>query len=173
MDRGRDSFDEFLAANADGLLRTAYLIVWDEKEAEDLVQETFLQVARRWRRISAMEQPLAYARRVLVNLAVGEKQQRSRRRAELAGAQPEPSIEDFSTLETYAEREELLDGLRQLPPRQRAVLVLRYLHDLSEAQVAEALGCTTGTVKSTTHRALMHLRALLEPDTADLGGEAS
>jgi DNA-directed RNA polymerase specialized sigma24 family protein len=88
MDRRRDSFDEFLAANADGLLRTAYLIVWDEREAEDLVQETFLQVARRWRRISAMEQPLAYARCVLVNLAVGEKQQRSRRRSELAGAPP-------------------------------------------------------------------------------------
>jgi RNA polymerase sigma-70 factor (sigma-E family) len=170
MDRRCDSFDEFLAVNADGLLRTAYLIVWDEKEAEDLVQETFLQVARRWRRISAMEQPLAYARRVLVNLAVGQRQQRSRRRSELAGAPPDFSV-DISTLETYAEREELLNGLKQLPPRQRAVVVLRYLHDLSEAQVAETLGCTTGTVKSTTARGLSNLRELLEANTVDLRGE--
>jgi RNA polymerase sigma-70 factor (sigma-E family) len=173
MDRRSDSFDRFVAANADGLLRTAYLIVWDEREAEDLVQETFLQLARRWRRVAAMEHPLAYARRVLVNLAVGETQTRSRRRAELTGAEPEPLVDDLSTIEVYAEREELLAGLRQLPPRQRAVLVLRYLHDLSEAQIAETLGCTTGTVKSTTARGLVHLRALLEAETANLGGELS
>jgi RNA polymerase sigma-70 factor (sigma-E family) len=179
MDRGRDSFDEFVAANADGLLRTAYVIVWDEREAEDLVQETFLQLARRWRRVAAMQQPRAYARRVLVNLAIGEKPEHARRRAELTNAGPDLAalrheLEiDISTLETYAEREELLGALRQLPARQRAVLVLRYLLDLSEAQIAEALGCSAGTVKSTAARGLTSLRELLEQNTADLRGEAS
>jgi RNA polymerase sigma-70 factor (sigma-E family) len=170
MERRRDAFDEFVAANADGLLRTAYLIIWDEKGAEDLVQETFLQIARRWRRVARMDQPLAYARRVLVNLAVGEKSQRSRQRAELSAIQPNLGVE-LGTLEIYAEREELLDALRQLPPRQRAVLVLRYLHDLSEAQIAETLGCSTGTVKSTAARGLARLRELLEQNTVDLRGE--
>jgi RNA polymerase sigma-70 factor (sigma-E family) len=172
MDRRGDSFDEFVAANADGLMRTAFLIVWDEKEAEDLVQESFLRVARHWRRVATMEQPLAYTRRVLVNLAVGERQKRWRRRAELAWPAPDLGV-DLSTLETYAEREELLAALRQLPARQRAVLVLRYLHDFSEVQIAQALGCGTGTVKSTAARGLIHLRELLEQNSADLTGEIS
>ena len=76
-------FDEFVATHVDDLLRTAYLIVWEETEAEDLVQECLLKVARRWPRIRRMEQPRAYARRILVNLALDGARGRARRRSEL------------------------------------------------------------------------------------------
>ena len=79
-------FDQFVAAHVDDLLRTAYLIVWDEGEAEDLVQECLLKVARRWPRIRRMEQPRAYARRILVNLALDGARGRARRRSELEPA---------------------------------------------------------------------------------------
>src|SRR5690348_17833462 len=76
-------FDQFVAAHVDDLLRTAYLIVWDEGEAEDLVQECLLKVARRWPRVRRMEQPKAYARRIVVNLALDDARRRARRRHEL------------------------------------------------------------------------------------------
>jgi DNA-directed RNA polymerase specialized sigma24 family protein len=83
---GNDS-DGFVTENANGLLRTAYLIVWDLPEAEDLLQETLLKVAKRWPKVSRMDHPIAYARRILVNLALAERPKRSRRRAELSEAQ--------------------------------------------------------------------------------------
>src|SRR5579871_422392 len=83
MDQRRADFDRFVADSTDTLLRTAYLIVWDLGEAEDLVQETLLQVARRWPRVRRMDHPAAYARRVLVNLALRGSKRRSRDRAEL------------------------------------------------------------------------------------------
>src|SRR5437764_3195462 len=76
-------FDEFVDRHVDELLRTAYLIVWEQAEAEDLVQECLLKVARRWPRIRRMEQPRAYARRILVNLAFDGARGRARRRSEL------------------------------------------------------------------------------------------
>ena len=170
----RFEFERFVDGCASGLLRTAYLVTWDLAEAEDLVQETFLRVARRWPRVRGMDQPVAYARRVLVNLAVDDAKRRSRRRSELGAA-------DGARLDAYADgasarvlgavdaRAELLGALGVLAPRQRAVLVLRYFEDLSEAQVAELLGCSLGTVKSTASRGLARLRAALdEPAVASL-----
>jgi RNA polymerase sigma-70 factor (sigma-E family) len=157
------SFDEFVAASAASLLRTAYLITADRGEAEDLVQECLLRVQRRWRRISAMDQPLAYARRVLVRLAVRDSQQRERRHAEL-GSNVVESASTSVALDFVGVRDEVRAALGQLTPRQRATLVLRYFHDLSEAQIAEALGCSTGTVKSTTSRSLSQLRELIQPE---------
>src|ERR1700761_9147287 len=76
-------FDRFVAENGNGLVRTAFLMVGDLHEAEDIVQETLFKVAARWPRVSRMEHPAAYARRILVNLAVRGNPKRSRRRAEL------------------------------------------------------------------------------------------
>jgi RNA polymerase sigma-70 factor (sigma-E family) len=133
-------FDQFVAAHVDDLLRTAYLIVWDEGEAEDLVQECLLKVARRWPRIRRMDHAKAYARRMLVNLALDGATGRARRRGELeprAPASPH-AVDPLGGLEVRAE---LLQALGELHQRQRAVLVLRYFNDLTEVQVAEVLGC--------------------------------
>src|SRR2546423_3626599 len=126
----RADFDRFVAESTDVLLRTAYLIVWDLGEAEDLVQETLFVLARRWPRVRRMERPLAYARRVLVNRAVGGAGRRARHRRELsADVLPERALET-SPRADFGEHEELMGALAALPPRQRAVLVLRYFLDL-------------------------------------------
>ena len=154
----RHDFDCFVAANADSLLRTAYLIVWDLHEAEDLVQETLFKVAGRWPRVSRMEYPAAYARRIVVNLALDGRVKRSRRRAELGAAQPTEPTAPPAQLDTH---DELRSALASLPPRQRAVLVLRYFLDLPEAEVAATLRCSVGTVKSTASRGLARLERTL------------
>jgi RNA polymerase sigma-70 factor (sigma-E family) len=165
-DRAREEFDQFVERSVDGLLRTAYLVVWDLPAAEDLVQECLYRVARRWPRVRTMAYPQAYARRIVVNLALEEAPKRARHQAELSGAvagtgpvlRDEWADQAIGLVET---RSELLDALGTLAPRQRAVLTLRYLEDLSEADVAEILGCSVGTVKSTASRALDRLRQQL------------
>jgi RNA polymerase sigma-70 factor (sigma-E family) len=154
-------FDDFVVLNGESLLRTARLITLDDGDAEDLVQECLLKLAQRWARVGAMEQPLAYARRVLVNLAVRGSKKRSRQRAELR-TEPVDRGATSTALEFLGAREELLGALRQLTVRQRTVLVLRCFHDLSETQVAQTLGCSVGTVRSTTSRSLAQLRNLIE-----------
>ena len=146
-------------------------MAWDPVEAEDLVQECLLAVARRWPRVRAMAHPHAYARRVLVNLALDGAKRRARRRQELVadGAATLDAVADESAarrLHAVGVRAELIQVLGTLPPRQRAVLVLRYFEDLSEAQVAELLGCSVGTVKSTASRGLNRLQAALTPEIA-------
>jgi RNA polymerase sigma-70 factor (sigma-E family) len=155
-------FDQFVATHVDDLLRTAYLIVWDDGEAEDIVQECLLKAARRWPRIRRMEQPRAYVRRMLVNLALDDARGRARRRTELEPGALAGRIA-LDPLPAFDERTELLQALGELPERQRAVLVLRYFNDLTEAQVAEVLGCAPGTVKSSASRGLARLREALQP----------
>jgi RNA polymerase sigma-70 factor (sigma-E family) len=169
--RARADFEQFVTASSDALLRTAYLVVWDPAEAEDLVQDCLLAVARRWPRVRGMDHPHAYARRVLINLALDGAQRRTRRRMELLadGGPPISELADESSarrLHAVGVRAELIQALGTLPPRQRAVLVLRYFEDLSEAQVAELLGCSVGTVKSAASRALTRLQTTLTPDVS-------
>ena len=161
----RAEFEQFVAQSSNGLLRTAYLVVGDLPEAEDLVQDCLLVVARRWPRVCSMEQPRAYARRVLLNLALDGSKQRSRHRHELGGDPPTDGPDETSTNELSAidSRSELIQALSALPPRQRAVLVLRYFEDLSEAQVAATLGWSVGTVKSSASRGLARLQQALRP----------
>jgi RNA polymerase sigma-70 factor (sigma-E family) len=153
-------FDRFVADNANGLLRTAYLMVGDLHEAEDLVQETLLKVASRWPRVSGMASPVGYARRVLVNQALHGSSKRSRNRAELKATAPAETVASTAQLDIH---DELFDALAALPPRQRAALVLRYFLDLPEAEVAAALRCSLGTVKSSTSRGLKRLEETLRP----------
>ncbi len=159
----RQEFEHFVADCVDGLLRAAYLITWDFAEAEDLVQECLFRVARHWPRVRAMEHPGAYTRKVLVNLALDEGRRRTRQKSELAlsGTRVVEDHEDEAAVRVLGWVEtntDLTSALGQLAPRQRVTLVLRYFDDLSEAQVAEVMGCSVGTVKSTTSRALERLR---------------
>lgn len=165
------SFDQFVAAHVRDLMSTAYLISCDESDAEDLVQECLLKVANRWRRVRTMNLPVAYARRVLVNLALDSGRGQTRRRRELAGAgeigEPVPHelVDQRATaaFESITTRAPLLDALRELSSQQRAAIVLRYFHDLSEAETAELLGCGVGTIKSSTARGLARMREIVEP----------
>jgi RNA polymerase sigma-70 factor (sigma-E family) len=158
MDPRRGDFDTFVAASTDSLMRTAYLIVGDLLDAEDLVQETLLKVAGRWHRVRRMEHPIAYARRILVNRALDDAGRRTRRRRELTGEALPDRYEDADESEAH---DELLTALAALPPRQRTAIVLRYFLDLPEAEVAAAMKCSLGTVKSTAARGLARLEQAL------------
>jgi RNA polymerase sigma-70 factor (sigma-E family) len=137
--------------------------VWDLGEAEDLVQETLFEVARRWPRVRRMERPIAYARRILVNRALNGSARRTRRRQELIPrTAPERAAEPSGAGDTDGQ-DELMGALAALPPRMRAVLVLRYFLDLPEAEVAAALNCSLGTVKSTASRGLARLEQAMRP----------
>jgi RNA polymerase sigma-70 factor (sigma-E family) len=156
--RGTD-FDEFVRGSSTRLLRTAVLLTGDRQAAEDLVQEMFERVYVRWRWIRGAPEP--YARRTLTNLVANRWRRRSRKpEAALAEGYEIPTPD---STDQYAVRDQLLTALQELPPRQRAVVVLRYYEDLTEVQTAEALGCSVGTVKSQTSRALKKLREATEP----------
>src|SRR6185312_13498472 len=116
MNERRADFDRFVADNSDTLLRTAYLNVWDLGEAEDLVQETLFEVARRWPRVRRMQRPIAYARRILVNRALGGAGQRARRRQELIASVPPDRDEGRIDGAEPCGRDELMGALAALPP---------------------------------------------------------
>jgi RNA polymerase sigma-70 factor (sigma-E family) len=151
-----EDFREFVAARSPALLRTAYLLVGgDWGNAEDLLQTALTKVYLSWRRIEHPAAIEGYVRATLVNTATSWRRRRwhgERATADL----PESARGDHNG--DVVERDALWRLVRALPPRQRAVLVLRFYEDLSEAETAVALGVTTGTVKSQTFRALRALR---------------
>ena len=171
----RRQFEAFIADATDVLFRAGHLMTGDAGSAEDLVQETFIRVARRWDRVRVMDHPVAYARRVLVNLAVTEAERRSRQRAELA---PQPTWSEpadqaaAGALSEVEVKAEFRWALAKLPPRERAVLVLRYWADLPTAEVAAILGCSAGTVKSSASRGAARLARVL-PQPSPAGNPAS
>ncbi|GII85470.1 RNA polymerase sigma24 factor [Sphaerisporangium siamense] len=148
------AFDEFLAARSTALLRTAILVCGaSAHDAEDLAQGALEKVYRHWPRIRH-DNPEAYARKIVVNAAIS----RSRRRRviqEITFARPPdtPAPESDPDL-----RGVLIEELRRLPARMRAVVVLRYWEDMSEAETAAMLGCSAGTVKSQAARGLARIR---------------
>ncbi|MDX6255582.1 MAG: hypothetical protein QOJ11_1916 [Frankiales bacterium] len=152
-------FTAFVAGSGRRLLRTAVLLTGDYGHAEDLVQTALERTARRWTRLDGS--PEAYARVVLARLATDRWRRLRSRVGEVAGDPPESAHGDF--VGQVVVRQALIAAILQLTPSQRAVLVLRFFDDLSEAQTATALGVSTGTVKSTTSRATARLRTLL-PD---------
>jgi RNA polymerase sigma-70 factor (sigma-E family) len=154
-----DDFDEFMRGTSTRFLRTAVLLTGDRQAAEDLVQEVYERVYVRWRGIRGA--PEAYARKALTNLVANRWRSRGRKpEVALADKHDEPTPDGS---EGFAVREQLLAALQELPPRQRAVIVLRYYEDLTEAQTADTLGCSVGTVKSQASRALTKLRLTTEP----------
>ncbi|WP_329089481.1 MULTISPECIES: SigE family RNA polymerase sigma factor [unclassified Streptosporangium] len=153
---GRDDagFSAFVAARGTSLLRIAHLACDAAEDAEDLLQTSLERAYRNWSRVRDDNDPEPYVRRIIVNTAIS----RARRRAILRIVPMSTPPEQPSREADIPLRHALMDALRDLPPRQRAVVVLRYWEDLSEAQTAEILGCSTGTVKSQAFKALAKLR---------------
>src|SRR5580700_11170818 len=157
-------FEGFAAEASDTLLRTGYLMTGDARDAEDLVQETFLRVARRWNQVRSMDHPAAYARRILINLVLQDAERRSRQEAELAQQHAGIDAADQDAARALRHVDDLAEfrwALAQLTARQRAVLVLRYWADLPVREVADILGSSRGTVTGTASRAADRLAEIL------------
>jgi RNA polymerase sigma-70 factor (sigma-E family) len=173
--REEQEFAEYFTARRDAVRRTAYLLCGDWHRADDVAQTAFVALHRHWRKVRDKAALDAYVRRTVVRAVIDESRRpwRRERSVEDTAALPSPSTAPLAsdhadTAERVVTREALLDGLRRVPPRQRAVLVLRFLEGLDVAGVAEALGCTEGTVKSQTARGLEALRGALGDALDDL-----
>jgi RNA polymerase sigma-70 factor (sigma-E family) len=151
-----EAFSAFVVARYYSLVRTARLLAGSGSQAEDLVQEALLRTYRAWSRIGRVEAAEAYTRTTMVRLLIKNRRRRwhAETPVEYLPEVAHPGHEDQAvtamTMRTM---------LAVLPPAQRAVVVLRYYHDLSEQEIATVLGCSHGTVKSRASRALSTLRA--------------
>jgi RNA polymerase sigma-70 factor (sigma-E family) len=149
-------FTEFVEASWAGLYRTAFMLLGDRGLAEDLAQTALTKTYTAWTRIDDRSAARAYAQRTLVNTASSWFRRKGWR-----NERPTLDLPEALHAHNVGARLEVMDALAQLPPRQRAVIVLRYYEDLPVAETADALGCSTGTVKSQTFEALAKLRILL------------
>lgn len=159
-EREEQEFAEYFAAKRDSVRRTAYLLCGDWHRADDLAQTAFVALHRRWNRIRDRGATDAYLRKTLIRASIDESR-RPWRREQQVERLPEPEPAGGLLDEQVATRADLLAGLRDVPPKQRAVLVLRYFEGLDVAGVAKALGCSEGNVKSQTARGLTRLRTAL------------
>jgi RNA polymerase sigma-70 factor (sigma-E family) len=144
------TFDDLFGERYQPMVRLATLLVGNEAVAEELVQDAFVRVHHKW---ATIEHPSAYLRTAVVNAC-----RNNRRRTKLERAHARTQVADVAP-----PQEPLLDALTTLTERQRVAVVLRYYEDLSEAEIAAALGCRPGTVKSLLHRGLSQLREVIEP----------
>jgi RNA polymerase sigma-70 factor (sigma-E family) len=155
------TFDEFAATRLDAVLRFAVVLTNDRGLAEDVVQEVLIRAHQRWAQIGALEHPEAYVRRMVVNefLSWRRKWARYVPQADIEPLMSQTTQPDHA--DAQAERATLLAEVAKLPRRQRAVLVLRYYEGLSDAQIADVLGCAETTVRGYAFRALAALRVEL------------
>ena len=154
-------FEAFFAAHHDRVRRTVTLAIGDPERAADVTQEAFAVAYRRWRRVREMERPAAYVTVVATNRARRDLRRDGRR------PDPPPSGSAPDPAGTVALDLSLQDAIAALAPRQRAAIVLRYLGDLTIADVAAAMGCSEGTAKATIHQALARLRVRLDDESDD------
>lgn len=148
-------FDAFVRSTWRTLRQTAYALTGDAEDAEDLLQTVLAGAYARWPRISRTEDPVAYVRRALVNRYIDSWRRRRVVREDAVAAPPEGTHHPLDGLD---DRVDLAVLLAELSPRERTIVVMRHYLDLSEQEVAGALGCSVGTVKSTCSRALRRLR---------------
>jgi RNA polymerase sigma-70 factor (sigma-E family) len=159
-------FDAYFRARRDAVRRTAYLLCGDWHRADDHAQAAFVALHRHWRRIRDRAALDAWMRRTLVRTVVDESRRPWRRERSTDEVSLVPDVQGHA--DGVTTRHVLVDGLRAVPPRQRAVLVLRFLEGLDVASTAEVLGCSAGTVKSQTAHGLAALRAALGDALDDL-----
>jgi RNA polymerase sigma-70 factor (ECF subfamily) len=152
------AFDEFYAANWSALLRPLVLITTDRPGAEDVLQEAFLKAGRDWHRVSQLQAPAAWVRRVAINAAIDVHRRRGRQRAALARVRP--TVDEPSDRVSI----EVADALRSLPLPERQVLVCHYLLSMPVSEIADELGRPNGTVKAQLVRARKQLADRLRLD---------
>jgi RNA polymerase sigma-70 factor (sigma-E family) len=148
-------FDAYVRDARLPLLRFAVVLTDDPELAQDLVQDVLLRAQQRWERIGAVARPHAYVRRMVANEAISWKRKWAR-----IEARPDADIDRVVADPTEAvdQRDALLGELARLPIKQRAAVVMRYLEDMTDAEIADALGCSAATVRVHIHRALRRLR---------------
>ena len=151
-----DEFSEFVEAAWPGLYRTAFLMLGDHQLAEDLVQTTLTKTYASWGKVREPAAAVGFARVVLGNTAASWFRRRSWR-----NERPTETLPEAASHPDHSDRPAVIDALRTLPPRMRAVVVLRYFDDLSVREVAHALSISEGTVKSQTAHALDRMRVQL------------
>lgn len=150
-----EDFEQYVRERGRALSRTGAFLLGDVQLGEDLAQEVLTSLSLRWRRVSRADNLEAYVYRAMTNTATSWRRRRS------WGERPVAVVPDVPGFEQPAYDDQVLSALQALPPRQRAVVVLRYYADRTEAQTAEALGCSVGTVKSQHSKAIASLRTLL------------
>ena len=158
-------FATFVRAHTPALFRSAYLMTRSSTSAEDLVQDTFARLYPKWSRVAGAQVPLAYVHRAMVNNYLNS--QRSARGHELLLADPPDRAGSPDPALLVTEQDLVRRLLDRLPARSRAVLVLRFFRDLSDAEIAAELGCRQGTVRSIVNRALATLREETDRGVAD------
>ncbi|GII59249.1 hypothetical protein Pth03_76380 [Planotetraspora thailandica] len=157
------TLEEFLSAELPGLSRFAGALTGDVHLAEDILSDALLVVVPRWRKISAMERPDAYVRQVVINAHLSDRRKAKRRRTDPIGDHEVFDRADPDASDTVVTRDEVDRLLARLTPQQRVAVVLRYLLDQDDQQIAQALGCSSATVRSHLSQARAALR--LSADT--------
>jgi RNA polymerase sigma-70 factor (sigma-E family) len=154
------TFDDFVAARLEPLLRYAVALTCDQHLAQDVVQEALLRAQQRWKRIAAMDNPFAYVKRMVTNEYLSWRRRRASRDVALSLSELDmisSPVTDPTRL--IDERDAMLAAIAQLPRKRRAAIVLRYYEGYPDEEIAEVLGCTVGTVRGQISRALDTLRA--------------
>ena len=152
----RDEFSHFVTHSGPALFRAAFLLTGSEESSKDLVQAALMKVWLRWRRIRETESAFSYTRQVMLSLYLSWNRRKWTNEIPTVDVPVVSTSADVSV--AVLTRHVVLSALASLPKRQRAVVVLRFFDDLTEAQAAEILNCSRGTVKSQTSKALSRLR---------------
>ncbi|GAB2485265.1 SigE family RNA polymerase sigma factor [Jatrophihabitans fulvus] len=160
-------YADFVREHTSALLRTAYLLTGNGLAAEELVQDTLVRLYPRWDKVTKADVPLAYVRRSLSNNYVNDRRRASRR--EYAYADVPERVDDHDEFGRVTDRDQLRDVLAGLPERQRAALVLRFYEGLDDADIADALHCRPGTVRSLVSRGLAALRDRVDAHASNEG----
>jgi RNA polymerase sigma-70 factor (sigma-E family) len=166
MDDRDTAFAEYFTARSDAMRRTAYLLCGDWHRAEDLTQTAFTRLYLAWHRVARHDVLDGYMRRIVVRAFLDERRLGWWRKVRLTGAPVDPVSHPSDHDGGVSDRLTVLAALAAVPPRQRAVLILRYWEDLSVTETAELLRCSEGTVKSQAARGLRTMRDLVGTDQA-------
>jgi RNA polymerase sigma-70 factor (sigma-E family) len=168
MRRDVADYSEYVALRWPALVRTAYLLTGDHGHAEDLAQSALTKCLVAWPRIRSRDAADAYVRKALLNTYISWRRKSSWH--EMPSEDP-PAAETYDSTEGLAQRSAVLDALAVLPPKQRAVVVLRFYEDLGIRDVAKQVGCSTGSVKRQTHEALKKLRHVMGDEVRIASGD--